>query len=645
MPMKNKKNRYGLLVRNATLVVCSLTLALFTTHFSAHAKNTLISSFGNINANGRLEPSKLEKNNSDSQTVLIHFDADTPIVEVEKTIAEANGTLLNWNEAIHVAVVQINSSSSDDVNGQSLLGTNDTVEYIEADGWVYGMYEPDDPDLYNTDRVYTAELLNLFDAWSYTAGDPDVVIAVLDTGITFEHPEFEDKVLPGYDFFNKDDDPSDDHGHGTHVAGTSAANFDNGIGSAGVCPKCSILPVKVLNQNNAGTWSGVAAGVTYAADEGANIIVMSLGSVAGTKTIEAAIEYAVEKGVLIFAASGNINTNRNFYPAAYPGVVGVAATDKNDLRWALSNYGDYVDISAPGHLIYGAHKDLDNQYDGHSFMSGTSMATPHVAGLAGLLWSQDMSRSSHEIERLIYGTALDLGTEDEDDYFGHGRIDPATALEIGSAMPGVSQLSGVTWQDTNADGVQDPDETNKIPNVLIGLKNLITDETIFIRSNNRGFWQLPNASAGNYKITLVEDGLIHTTQDKVIKVVGQQTINLVNIGVTNELPDTVLSGIDAERDDSHVTLSWQIDSELVSKIVVERAIGDSGYQIVGQNVAGTALIDMRVRSEFVDVLPVGADESQIAYRLVILPGESYIEGITVQPQNARTSALFPMIIR
>lgn len=580
-----------------------------------------------------------------TQTLLVHFDTNTPLTEINQAIAEVDGTLLNWIEAIGVAVVQIEPSSINGVSGQSTLNNSDTVTYVEADGWVYGTYEPDDPDLYISQRVYTADLLNLFDTWDYTTGEPEIVIAVLDTGITFEHPEFEDKLLPGYDFFNQDDDPTDDHGHGTHVAGTSAAKMDNGIGAAGICPKCSILPVKVLNQNNAGTWSGVAAGVTYAADEGANIIVMSLGSIAGTKTIEAAIEYAVEKGVLIVAAAGNINSSKNFYPAAYPDVMGVAATDKSDLRWSLSNYGDYVDISAPGHLVYGAYMDLDNEYDGHRFMSGTSMATPHVAGLAGLLWSQDPARTSQDIEQLIRGTAVDLGTAGKDDYFGHGRINPIAALEIGAALPKKSQLSGIVWDDTNANGLQDADETKKVANILIGLKNLITDETVFVRSNNRGFWQIPDASAGNYTITLLADGLIHTTYNKVIKVAGQQAIERIDVGVTSELPDTILGTIEAERIDSQVILSWQNDSDLINKIVVERSVNDSPYQIVGQNVAGTALINSRTRNEFVDTLPAGANESEISYRFLIIPGENYIEGVTVQARNARTSALLPVIVR
>lgn len=643
--MPIKKLRGGVLVRIAITVFSLLALALSTSYFSAYANS--------VNPDYILQPiaetvsdsGQSVSSNNRTETMLIHFAPDTSPEDMEQTISEVDGTLIDWIEAIHVAVVQIELSPNDNVNGQGFLSGNDLVNYVEADGWVYGTYEPDDPDLYNSDRVYTAELLNLFDTWDYTVGDPEIVIAVLDTGITFDHPEFAGKALAGYDFFNRDDDPTDDHGHGTHVAGTSAAKLDNGIGSAGVCPKCSILPVKVLNQNNAGTWSSVAAGVTYAADEGANIIVMSLGSIAGTKTIEAAVEYAVEKGVLIFAAAGNINSNENFYPAAYPGVVGVAATNKTDLRWSLSNYGSYVDISAPGHLIYGAHKNLDNQYEGHLFMSGTSMATPHAAGLAGLLWSQDPARTSHDVERLLSGTAIDLGAEGRDDYFGHGRIDPVAALEIGNAMPKKSQLSGITWQDTNANGVQDSNETEKIPNVLFELKNLITEETIFVRSNKRGFWQTSNVPAGNYRLSLIGDGQIHTTQSAVIKVAGQQAIDQIAVGMTSELPQTVLSAIQAERSESRIVLSWQINSDLISKISIERAVGNSEYRIIGQNVAGTALIDTRSRKELVDTLPAGANESQISYRFLITPGESYINGVTVQPKEARTSAWLPVVIQ
>lgn len=586
---------------------------------------------------------KFDDGITNRQTILVHFAPNAPDAERRQIISDVGGVLLDWIEPINVAVVQITQDANDDVSGQSLLATSETVEHVEADGWVYGTYEPDDPDLYDPERVYTAELLKLYEAWDYTIGDPDIVIAVLDTGIAFNHPEFANKVLSGYDFYNRDDDPTDDHGHGTHVAGTSAANINNGVGAAGLCGGCSILPVKVLNQNNAGTWSGVAAGVTYAADEGANIIVMSLGSVAGTRTIEEAIRYAVEKDVLIFAASGNINSSKDFFPAAYPGVMGVAATDKSDRRWSLSNYGDYVDISAPGHLIYGAHKDLDNLYDGHLFMSGTSMATPHAGGLAGLLWSQDPSRSRDDIEQLMMETAVDLGDAGRDKYFGAGRIDPAAALAKGANTQKNAQLSGITWQDTNADTLLDEDESVRVPNVLLQLKNVITNETILIRSNNRGFWKANDVPTGNYVINVIGNTSIHTQPNTLINVAGQQSLDHVNVGVVSELPDSVLLAIAAERDNSNVVLSWKLNSDLVDTLVLERALDDGNYQRISQDVMGTARINTADRNQFIDRLPQQANEAKISYRFLVSPGESYIDGIIVRPPNSQNSVRLPFL--
>lgn len=578
-----------------------------------------------------------------TKTLLVHFAPDTSELERQRILADVDGKVIDWIESIDVAVVLLQTDSQSDVSGQSILGESSAVEYVEADGWVYGTYESDDPDLYDTDRVYTAELLNLFEAWNYTVGDPDIVIAVLDTGIAFEHPEFADKILPGYDFFNKDDDPTDDHGHGTHVAGTSAARIDNGIGTAGVCGKCSILPVKVLNENNSGTWSGVAAGVTYAADEGANIIVMSLGSVAGTRTIEEAINYAVEKGVLIVAAAGNINSNKDFFPAAYPGVIGVSATEKSNLRWSLSNYGDYVDISAPGHLIYGTHKDLDNLYDGHLFMSGTSMATPHVAGLAGLLWSQDPSRSREEVENLLLGTALDLGDPGRDKYFGAGRIDPLAALSIGASSQSTAQISGSVWKDTNADGLQD--ESVRVPDALVELKDLVTNNVVVARANSRGFWQADQLPAGNYQIRVIGTVLIPTTEEANVTLTEGKAVTHIDFGLVSKLPDTVLGDIQMKRVDSKITLTWEIKSELISTLTVERAVDGGQYEVVGQDVLGTARVESRARNEFVDILPSVATDSAISYRFLIEPGESYIEGGVVSPGNTTYASFIPFLAK
>lgn len=372
------------------------------------------------------------------QTVLIHFAQNSTESERAALIAGVQGELVHWMPQIGVAEVRITGSTDGVTSGNaaavvqrrlSTLGRSASVAaYVENDVQVAGAYVPNDPDVSNQQRTYPLQITQAITGWNYTRGSSDVIIAVLDSGITLNHPEFQGRLLPGYDFVNDDADPSDDHGHGTHTAGIIAAGIDNGIGMVGICPGCSLLPVKVLNQNNAGTWSGVAQGILFATDHGARVISLSLGAAVSSKTLEAAVSYAVEHNVLIIAAAGNMGIDRKFYPAALDGVMAVSATDANDARWVLSNMGDYIDVAAPGHAVYSTYNDLQNYYGGYNYMSGTSMAAPHVAGLAGLLLSQKPERTVADLYQIITSTADKLSDADRDPYVGYGRINVARAL-------------------------------------------------------------------------------------------------------------------------------------------------------------------------------------------------------------------------
>ncbi len=376
------------------------------------------------------------------QTVLIQFTEMITISERDAMIAHLNGVLIRWLPQIHVAEVRltaINATEQSLIRGSAAdvaqrrwqtLGRNTLIAHIENDVVVEGTYLPNDPDVVNQQRTYTLQATHALEAWDYTQGDPAVSIAVIDSGITRDHPEFQDRLLPGYDFVNDDDDPVDDHGHGTHTAGIIAAGIDNGLGMVGICPECSILPVKVLNQNNAGTWSGVAQGILYATDQGARVINLSLGASVSSKTLESAVEYAIAHDVLIVAAAGNMGIDRKFYPAALEGVVAVSATDATNQRWTLSNMGDYIDVAAPGYAVYSTYNDLENYYGGYNYMSGTSMAAPHVAGLAGLLLSQKLDRSATEIYHIIISTTDKPTNANETLYFGYGRINAARAVAV-----------------------------------------------------------------------------------------------------------------------------------------------------------------------------------------------------------------------
>lgn len=598
---------------------------------------------------------------TDYKDVLIRFRAESSLAERDAYLAQISGELLLWIEPLHTAHVRVPSSleiENEIVVGESISpdsATEDAVTSasihsialsVEEDGVVYGTFEPNDPDLYREQRVYTTELLGLFEAWDYTVGVPDVTIAVLDTGIASAHQEFTGRIKPGYDFYNDDDDPEDDHGHGTHVSGTIAAGIDNGIGGAGLCGGCSILPIKVLNQNNAGTWAGVAAGITYAADNDADIIVMSLGSTSGTRVVEDAISYAISKDVLIIAAAGNANSNRNFYPAAYDGVIGVAATNQNDERWVLSNYGSYVDISAPGHVIYSTSNDLDNSYNGHVFMSGTSMATPHVGGLAGLLKSQDLTRSSTEIADILLNTALDLGDPGYDDYFGMGRIDPVAALTYELSVQPTAELGGSVWYDMNADGQLGANEKGQVAGVDITILNAQKQIIATTTSNEDGTWKIADLKAGTYQISATsgDSDMILTTPNytSVTLSPGQQLLNKM-IGFVDELPSSVVTDVKAYRHNNDVIVFWQIASNLVTGLKLERSIGDGDYELLKQyDLALVGVADESSQS-FVDTLPDNIDDQVISYRIQITPGETYISTFKAidQPADGPITAIAP----
>lgn len=369
-------------------------------------------------------------------------------------IEAKGGQILTWWDPIHTALVapaQGRRVSQDQLLNS--LAQSASVQGVQADDWVTGtgwhvtaqlppiLFRPaitmpilpvrvNDPDFSNAQKVYAPQQIRADQAWLYTMGSPDVVIAVLDTGVKTDHPEMEGRVLSGYNFVSGTGDTEDDHGHGTHVAGIIAAAANNQQGSAGICPFCRILPVKVLNHQNVGTWSSVINGILYAVEQQAHIINLSLGGRSKIDAVESAIQYAVDAGTLVIGAAGNLGGDEPFYPAAYAATMAIGAIRNNDSPWPASNYGEWIDLVAPGFAIYSTTNDLENYYEGYTFMSGTSMAAPHVAGVAGLLLSQSPTRTVADLRQILTQTALDLGQPGVDPQFGHGRLDSWAALHL-----------------------------------------------------------------------------------------------------------------------------------------------------------------------------------------------------------------------
>lgn len=265
--------------------------------------------------------------------------------------------------------------------------------------------------------------------WPHSRG-ANTVVAVIDTGVDGRHVDLKPRLLAGKDYVDTSrDGRTDPHKHGTHVAGIVAATAGNNEGIAGLAPESRILPVRVLNETGVGVNSHVAAGIIWAADNGAHVINLSLGGGYHNAT-STAVAYAISRGVTVVAAGGNNRSGGSptSYPAAYPGVVAVAATTASDTSAPFSNIGSYIDVAAPGNLIFSTvpvEASTSPWSPGYDYSSGTSMAAPYAAAAVALAHaaSGGKATSAELVDRLL-STARDLGPKGRDNEFGHGLIQP-----------------------------------------------------------------------------------------------------------------------------------------------------------------------------------------------------------------------------
>ena len=320
----------------------------------------------------------------------------------------------------------------------------------------------DNDGSFNNEAVLGADI-RMEEAWSISTGNSETVIAILDSGLKLDHPEFSNRLwenpgenstnniddddngytddLNGWDFVNNDKNPTDDHGHGTNVTGIAAATGNNNIGYAGIDWRAKIMTGKILDSNNSGFYSNWISAIFYAVDNGAQVINMSVGGSSFSAFMEDACDYALQQHVPIFVSMMNTNSDTPFYPAAYNSTIGVGATDTNDERvnpffWSAtsgSNFGSHIDLCAPGNFMYGLSHLSNTNYG--SFWGGTSQASPLVAGVASLMKGHDPLLTVEDIRTILRNTAVDqVGTSAEDtpgwdQFHGAGRLNAQAALE------------------------------------------------------------------------------------------------------------------------------------------------------------------------------------------------------------------------
>ena len=313
------------------------------------------------------------------------------------------------------------------------LGADPRVLSVESDATAQATGQPNDT---YWSKQWGPKAVKAPEAWETTKGSRTTVIAIVDTGVDADQPDLRGRVLSGWDFQNRDGNPRDDNGHGTAVAGVAAAAGNDGVGIAGICWKCRILPVKVLNANGSGSHSNIAAGIMWAADRGADVINLSLATATRTSIMEDAVAYARRRGAVVVAAAGNEGSTRKFYPAAFPGVISVAASNSAGRLYSWSNRGTWIKLTAPG-CAYTTKPGRR-----WSWWCGTSFAAPAVAGTAALVESlrPGMSRSGVEAALLRTASAASVRTVAR-------RLDAGRALRW--VMPDVRDYE---WQGALSEG-------------------------------------------------------------------------------------------------------------------------------------------------------------------------------------------------
>lgn len=550
--------------------------------------------------------------------------------------AEYNAVLQRELEGIGVQVWQVPAGKELEV--VKSLNADPRVEYAEPNYLYRAFILPNDPGYPNQ---WGLTKVNAPTAWDTTTGDASIVIAVIDTGIDENHPDLKGKIwqnpneipgnnidddgngyvddVNGYDFCSEcpgsgGTNPHDLNGHGTHVSGIAAAITNNGTGVAGISWGAKILPIRVLDASGGnGKNTDLIDGINYAWQNGAKVINLSLGGINYSQSVQDAVNAAYANGALVVAAMGNSRDEGNptMYPAALNHVFAVSATTRNDTYAYYSQYGNHVDIAAPGgemsflgdsngifstlptydhflHTEYGYAKNYD-------YLQGTSQATPMVSGLAALVWSVNPSLTPDEVEAIIENTAVDLGPAGWDQNYGWGRIDAAAALAAtGIHAPTLAVIS-------NPDG--DGNYTLDWDDVAYATSyKLQEDDNISFSSPSTIY----TGAASQYNVSGRGAG---TWYYRVKAVNGSLTSSWSNIRSTTVKPDApALYAIDNADKDGDYLISWsnphaadgftlQEDDNPGFTSPVERYMGDeTEYQLTGQD-GGTWYYRVRAYNE------------------------------------------------
>jgi len=348
--------------------------------------------------------------------LLVKPNPGLPDAELDKILKPHGGKSVGKIEGINVHIVELPVGTSEEAIA-ALLAKNPHLKFAERDVYLK-------PSGSTNDTYYASEWhvpkIGASTAWDSSTGVGQV-IAILDTGIDAAHPDFAGKLVTGWNFYDNNADTSDVNGHGTGVAGAAVTLANNSLGVAGVAYGAMLMPVRIASPSATATGSTIASGLTWAADQGADVANISYEGVCGNSTIESAAQYMKDKGGVVVVAAGNSGTQLSV--AASTTMLCVSATDSSDTKTSWSSYGSYVDLAAPGNDIYSTTKG-----GGYAKWWGTSVASPVVAGTVALMKAANPSLGPADVEGLLFSTAVDLGAAGFDNSYGNGRVNAAAAV-------------------------------------------------------------------------------------------------------------------------------------------------------------------------------------------------------------------------
>ncbi|MFO7956539.1 MAG: PKD domain-containing protein [Candidatus Brocadiia bacterium] len=318
------------------------------------------------------------------------------------------------------------------------LRATGAVEFAEPDYLIAPVALPDDPSY---DSQWHHETIESARAWDYCTGDANITVAVCDTGVQADHPDLSANMgSEGYNAVDGSSDTSPVMNHGTQVAGCIGAVGNNAVGVSGVNWTVSIMPIRVTNRSDGyAYYSDMARGIQWAADHGARVANLSYLA-AGSYTIDSAAHYLRDKGGLLFVAAGNNGADKSGSWPDFSSFIAVGATTSSDTKASFSNYGEFIDLVAPGSGIR-----TTTTGGSYASVSGTSFSSPIAAGVAALAWSAEPAQSPAQLEDLLFSTCVDLGDAGEDNVYGHGRVDSGAALaKLGGEAPNQPPTASAT---------------------------------------------------------------------------------------------------------------------------------------------------------------------------------------------------------